>query len=250
MLFPFSFFRQEVFQKRNKGRKFIFDGIPDYAGIDREIDVYKSILNFPFVYNRSNVFFYGGTRTIQCEEDVRSASYGAVERLQFDVSPRAHRRWSTVKRRYDISQRGTRYQAVILEDHRVLLLRIEEEGEQFWLIPGGGREGSESEEECVVREAREETNLRIEVDRLIFHDKAPPRDPYYRQYKTYLCRIVGGTARPGVEPEAGDAAPVQGIGWFDLREEDSWDAGDASPSFAFQLLRRVRKSLGYKGETE
>ncbi len=43
----------------------------------------------------------------------------------------------------EIMQRGTRYQAVVLKDHLVLLLRIEEEDQAFWLIPGGGKEGSD-----------------------------------------------------------------------------------------------------------
>ena len=129
-------------------------------------------------------------------------------------------------------QRKVRYQAVILKDHCVLLLRIEDEGLNFWLIPGGGKEGSESEEECVMREVWEETNLRVEVDRLILHEKPPHAQSTTVQHKTYLCRIVGGVARPGIEPEAGDVeSPIKDIGWFDLRDVDSWDALGSSPSF-------------------
>lgn len=148
-------------------------------------------------------------------------------------------------------QRETRYQAVILKDHHVLLLRIEDKGQAFWLIPGGGKEGSESEEECVIREVWEETNLRIQVDRLIFHDKAFPQDRFYQHYKTYLCRIIGGAARPGIEPEVGDAeSPIKDIGWFDLRAVDSWDWHGSSPSVALTLLKRIREELGYEGDKD
>jgi 8-oxo-dGTP pyrophosphatase MutT (NUDIX family) len=144
-------------------------------------------------------------------------------------------------------QRQTRYQAAILENHRILLLRIEEQDDSFWVIPGGGQEDSESEEECVIREVQEETHLQVEVERLIFHDKARPPDLVYQQYKTYLCRIVGGVARPGVEPELGEAeSPIKDIGWFDLRAVDSWDWHNSSPSFALILLKRIRKELGYE----
>ena len=74
--------------------------------------------------------------------------------------------------------RDIRYQAVILKDRHALLLRIEEEDQAFWVIPGGGREGSESEEECVIREMWEETHLQVEVERLILDEKAP-QDPFY-----------------------------------------------------------------------
>ena len=148
-------------------------------------------------------------------------------------------------------QRETRYQAAILENHCILLLRIEENGDSFWLIPGGGREGSESEEACVIREVQEETHLQVEIDRLMFHEKAPPHDSIYQQYRTYLCRIVGGVVRPGIEPEQGEvASPIKDIGWFDLRTVDAWDAHDASSSFSFTLLKRIREKLGYGGEAE
>ena len=147
-------------------------------------------------------------------------------------------------------QREIHPQAAILKDHQVLLLRIEDSGRAFWLIPGGGREGSESEEECMIREVWEETHLKVEVDRLILHEQAP-FDALYQQHKTYLCQIVGGVARPGIEPEMGDAeSPIKDIGWFDLRQEDSWDALGSNPSFAFSLLKRIRERLGYERETE
>ena len=155
-----------------------------------------------------------------------------------------------VKRiRLSNARRDIRYQAVIFKDHRVLLLKIAEEDQAFWVIPGGGREGSESEEECVIREVWEETHLQIKVERLILDEKVS-QDPFYERHKTYLCQIVGGVARPGIEPELGDAeSPIKDIGWFDLRAVDSWDALGASPPFAFSLLKRIRERLGYERET-
>ena len=100
----------------------------------------------------------------------------------------------------------------------------------------------ESEEECVIREVWEETHLQVEVERLILDEKVP-QDPFYERHKTYLCQIVGGVARPGIEPEVGNAeSPIKDIGWFDLRPVDSWDALGASPPFAFSLLKRIRES--------
>ena len=141
--------------------------------------------------------------------------------------------------------RDIRYQAVILKDHHVLLLKIEDDGKAVWIIPGGGQEGSESEEECVIREVWEETHLRVEVERLILDEKVP-QDPFYERHRTYLCQIIGGVAQPGIEPEVGDAeSPIKDIGWFDLRAVDSWDALGGSPPFAFTLLKRIREKLGY-----
>ena len=58
-----------------------------------------------------------------------------------------------------IPYRHTRYQAAIMIGSQILLIRHEEHnhGRTYWLLPGGGREDGESEEECVIREMREET---------------------------------------------------------------------------------------------
>ena len=47
-------------------------------------------------------------------------------------------------------------------------------GRAYWVIPGGGIEGSESEEECVIREMKEETNLDVTIDRLVFDEPGHP----------------------------------------------------------------------------
>jgi 8-oxo-dGTP pyrophosphatase MutT (NUDIX family) len=51
--------------------------------------------------------------------------------------------------------RITRYQVAILRDHTILLLIQHREHAyrcSYWLLPGGGREGGEIEEQCVLRE--------------------------------------------------------------------------------------------------
>ena len=51
-------------------------------------------------------------------------------------------------------RRDVRYQAAIVREDHVLLLKVVDidSGAMFWLLPGGGREGGESEEACVQRE--------------------------------------------------------------------------------------------------
>jgi len=144
-----------------------------------------------------------------------------------------------------IPPRRIRYQAAIIQNDRMLLLKIED-GARFWIIPGGGLEPPESETECVAREVLEETHLTIEVERLLLDKSVPPNDYHYVRQKTYLCTIVSGEAKPGIEPEMGDvASPIKGIGWFDLRHPDTWDFGNHEPSNAQALLHRIRSTLDY-----
>ena len=63
-----------------------------------------------------------------------------------------------------------RYQAAIIRDDHILLLKVWDHtcsGEVFWVIPGGGRNHGESEEDCVIREVLEETGCTVECENMI-----------------------------------------------------------------------------------
>lgn len=143
--------------------------------------------------------------------------------------------------------RTIRYQAAIVQDDHLLLLKVHERstGAIFWLFPGGGREPGETEEQCVEREVLEETHLRVDVVRFLF--EAPDIPGGYNRLRTYLCRIRDGAARPGCEPEVdGDGyQTIQEIGWFDLRHCETWDAMLDDEEITHRLLQRVRVELGF-----
>src|SRR5262245_2976554 len=148
-------------------------------------------------------------------------------------------------------RRDIRYQAAIVDDHRVLLLyvRDRETGEQFWLLPGGGPEAGETPEECICREMREETGLEVAVQGMLF---ATPDLPggVYDWLHTYHCQVVSGTAFPGSEPEVdGDGyVTIRDLAWVDLRDPAGWDAAILQDAFCLSLLQQVRSALGYELE--
>ena len=144
--------------------------------------------------------------------------------------------------------RHTRYQGAIVRDHQVLLIRHRRHstGEAYWVFPGGGRDRRESEEDCVVREMKEETHLDVRIERLILDEPVAPGG-FYKWTKTYLCHPVAGTASPGYEPEPEAAADysISGVRWFDLRDEGSWDEAVRENPFTYPQLLRLREVLGY-----
>lgn len=146
-------------------------------------------------------------------------------------------------------KRDVRYQVAIVEhDHIIMLKNLDPHtGDFYWLIPGGGREGDESEHDCVLREAREETCLEVAVERLLFEEPGIP-DGAYERLKTYLCRIVSGEARAGSEPEVDDAdfTSIHELAWFDLRDPASWPPLARTDDITNTLLLRIRASLGYR----
>jgi ADP-ribose pyrophosphatase YjhB (NUDIX family) len=145
--------------------------------------------------------------------------------------------------------RLVRYQGAIIREHHILLIRHQERanGRDYWVIPGGGRIEGETEETCVIREMKEETNLDVQVERLLL-DLPRPAGRIYLREKTYLCSIVSGEAQPGYEPEpeAAQAYAIVEVGWFDLRDQAGWGEKVRNDAITYALLKNIRSALGYQ----
>ncbi|MFC2025851.1 NUDIX domain-containing protein [Chloroflexota bacterium] len=143
--------------------------------------------------------------------------------------------------------RHTRYQGAIVRDHSVLLLRHRHHasGRTYWVFPGGGLDEGETEEQCVTREMKEETDLEVLVERLLFEE---PYDPNggYKWRMTFLCHPVAGDAKPGYEPEEEASAEysISEVRWFDLRDESSWDDLLVQDSITYPQIKLLKETLG------
>ena len=83
-----------------------------------------------------------------------------------------------------------------------------------WAIPGGFIDYGESLEGAILREAKEETGLDIELIRQFHTYSDPKRDPRHHTISTiYIARASG-------KPEAGDDAKEVGIFTKDTLPED------------------------------
>ena len=146
-------------------------------------------------------------------------------------------------------KRETRYQAAIIKDNHILLIRHEEcaTGRSYWLLPGGGQEPHETEEACVRREAQEETGLEVSVERLLLDEEDIPFEMCYRRIKTYLCRVINGDPKPGHDPEAESAQQhsIAEVRWFGLGASVQWDDSIAADPLIFPLLQRIRAVLAH-----
>jgi 8-oxo-dGTP diphosphatase len=148
--------------------------------------------------------------------------------------------------------RTARYQGAIVQNDRILLIKHHhyDDGSEYWVIPGGGREPGETEEECIRREMKEETHLEVRVERLLLDVQLDPGNPYRR--KTYLCTPIAGNAGPGSEPEP-DAAQLYAItevAWFDLRDEATWDPLAVGDPITYPQLQHIRSALGYAPDND
>ena len=144
-----------------------------------------------------------------------------------------------------IGRRDCRHQAAIIEDGRILLVRhrLLDSGRSYWVLPGGGAEAGEDGETCVVREVREETHVDVEVVRVL--SEATVVDRTYDRTRTYLCRVVGGDARPGVEPEPEleGVYDIDAVAWWPIDDPNAWDRSITDDAKTMAALAEVRAAL-------
>ncbi|MFH0890231.1 MAG: NUDIX hydrolase [Candidatus Aenigmatarchaeota archaeon] len=94
----------------------------------------------------------------------------------------------------------------------VLIRRLANSFKGFWALPGGFVEYMETVENAAIREAKEETGLKIKIKRLIGVYSDPKRNPdkKHRVAVAFAAEKIGGKLRSG--SDAG------GIGLFSERD--------------------------------
>jgi 8-oxo-dGTP diphosphatase len=111
--------------------------------------------------------------------------------------------------------------AVIICNDKILLeKRKGEPGRGKWTIPGGLVELGEDTEQTVIREVREETNLRVEKPELVDVVDSKTVDEngkikYHFVIVDYFVKLKGGTLRA-----ADDAAELR---WVPFDEVENYD---------------------------
>lgn len=130
--------------------------------------------------------------------------------------------------------------ALIIRDDRVLLVqRGKEPLKGYWSLPGGVVEAGEALETAIRREVLEETNLDVEVVKVIeiferITRDAERRAEYHYVLIDYLCTVKSGEARAG-----SDAA---GIAWLRRGELENFSLTEGAAQVihkAFDAAARI-----------
>ena len=119
-----------------------------------------------------------------------------------------------------------RASAVLLRDNRILMVRISYHGRTWWCLPGGTIEPDETPEETIVRELREELNLRVVCRERLYEVPMPHEDGFD---VGILVNARTDPLLPGVDPA------VTAWAWYAIDDAtDSWQVVE------------VRKALGHR----
>ena len=116
---------------------------------------------------------------------------------------------------------------VVMKDEQILLIRrtmAPEIGK--WSIPAGYLDYGEDPAETAVRETFEETNLHVEIEKLLNVYHNPPSAGGATVFIMYQAKLLSGT------PQAGDDADA--VGFFSL---------DNLPEIAFASTKEIIQQL-------
>ena len=138
-------------------------------------------------------------------------------------------------------ERIVRCQAAVIRGRQILLINhlIHSTGHTYWWLPCGGLQPHEAKEACVVREVKEETNIDVQVERLLFEEPGRRKNGY-KLFSTFYCTPIGGIERPGNEYST--TRSIIDVTWFDLDDEVNWTPG-LYEDHVYPLLQTIRTAL-------
>jgi 8-oxo-dGTP pyrophosphatase MutT (NUDIX family) len=81
--------------------------------------------------------------------------------------------------------------ALIIRDGKMLVSKIDDNGEVFYVMPGGGQETDELLPEAVKRECAEEMGILVEPRSLVFVVEGLQGEAFHRVDLVFLCDFIG-----------------------------------------------------------
>lgn len=108
----------------------------------------------------------------------------------------------------------TSAKAVVIQDGKILAVRLNDGKEEWYILPGGGQDSEETLPEAVEREVREETGIDIKCQDLLFAIEGVHGEDFHRIDLVFLCEYIGKALNYELHSDTDQV----GIGWLKVSE--------------------------------
>jgi 8-oxo-dGTP diphosphatase len=96
----------------------------------------------------------------------------------------------------------TRATALIIKDGSILMIHRFRDGEDYYVLPGGGVEEGEKPEEAVLREVKEETTLDVKLIKHLQTWRSKYRE-WDNEHQLFFCEYISG--EPKLQSDSSEA---------------------------------------------
>ncbi len=102
--------------------------------------------------------------------------------------------------------------ALIIKDNKVAAIRISDEHEDWYVLPGGGQESEETLPQAVCREVAEELGLRVACKELAFVIEGVHGEAFHRVDLVFECEYLGAIPNAVLCRDTNQS----GVAWLEL----------------------------------
>ena len=106
----------------------------------------------------------------------------------------------------------TSAKAVILQNGKLLAIKLNDGKEEWYILPGGGQDSEEVLPQTVEREVREETGLEVQCKDLLFVIEGVHGESFHRIDLVFLCDYLGEAKNAALHKDKNQI----GFEWLDL----------------------------------
>ena len=108
----------------------------------------------------------------------------------------------------------TSAKAVIIQNGKLLAIKLNDGKEEWYILPGGGQDCEEVLPQTVEREVREETGIEVKCKDLLFVIEGVHGESFHRVDLVFLCDYLGKAKNAILHNDTNQI----GFDWLDLSE--------------------------------
>ena len=119
--------------------------------------------------------------------------------------------------------------ALIIKDGKMLAIKLKDEQDKWYIMPGGGQDVEEILPETVCREVAEELGLQVEVKDLVFVIEGVHGESFHRVDLVFLCEYIGKIENAVLQSDTYQV----GYDWLDIKSLNT------TPLYPSKLRRQI-----------